>query len=216
MKFGNKLVKLRKEHKLSQEDLADKLGVSRQTISNWELNVTKPDVEYIKKISKVFSISIDEILDNDVRNIMEKKISNTEKLTNKNTRNIKILLISFYFIVLIGLTFVIIFYSTKKDFTNKYQNFYTCTLLEEDFKDKEKRGDTGIFYLYWNLNDDANYSAIIELDYEDNDPIYDKLEKGIYGHPIYGNVYTGNSIVEAIDSLIYFKNFLIYHGATCR
>ena len=61
MNFGNKLVKLRKENKLSQEELADKLGVSRQTISNWELNVTKPDIDYMKRISKIFCISIDEI-----------------------------------------------------------------------------------------------------------------------------------------------------------
>jgi len=39
--LGNKLVKLRKENKLSQDSLADKLGITRQTISNWELNITK-------------------------------------------------------------------------------------------------------------------------------------------------------------------------------
>lgn len=42
--LGNKLVKLRKENKLSQDSLADKLGITRQTISNWELNITKPDI----------------------------------------------------------------------------------------------------------------------------------------------------------------------------
>lgn len=215
MNFGNKLVKLRKENKLSQEELADKLGVSRQTISNWELNVTKPDIDYMKRISKIFCISIDEILDNDVRNILEKKISNTEKLTNKNTKNIKILLITLYCIILFALIFVIIYYSTKKDFTNMYQNVYTCTLLENDVIYDEKI-DTGRFYLYWNLNDDSSYSAIIEVDYEDNNQIYDDDEKGIYGHPIYGKIYEGDSIMEAFDSLNYFKNFLIYYGATCR
>lgn len=214
MKFGNKLVKFRKENKLSQEDLADKLGVSRQTISNWELNVTKPDIEYIKKISKVFCISIDEILDNDVRNIMEKKISNTEKLTNKNTKNIKILLITLYCIILSGLIFVIIYYSTKKDFTSKYQKLYTCTLLEKDSIYGE-RADSGVFYLYWDIEDDG-FLITIELDYEDDDPIYDDDEKGAYGHPIYGTMNGGDSLVEAIDSLNYLKNFLIYHGATCR
>ena len=99
MNLGNKIIKLRKRDKLSQEMLADKIGVSRQTISNWELNVTKPDTEYIKKISNVFGVSIDELLDNDIRDIMEKKISNTEKLTNKNTKNIKIVLVTLYFII---------------------------------------------------------------------------------------------------------------------
>lgn len=49
--LGNKLVKLRKENKLSQDSLADKLGITRQTISNWELNITKPDIVQIKNIS---------------------------------------------------------------------------------------------------------------------------------------------------------------------
>ena len=214
MKFGNKLVKFRKEKKLSQEDLADKLGVSRQTISNWELNVTKPDIEYIKKISKVFCVSIDEILDNDVRNIMEEKISNTEKLTNKNTKNIKILLITLYCIILSSLIFVIIYYSTKKDFTNKYQKLYTCTLLEKDSIYGD-RADTGIFYLYWDIIEDG-FEITIELDYEDDDPIYDEFEKGDYGHPIYATMNGGNSLIEAIDSLNYLKEFFIHYGATCR
>lgn len=215
MNFGNKLVKFRKENKLSQEELADKLGVSRQTISNWELNVTKPDVDYIKKISKIFCVSIDEMLNNDVRDIMEEKISNTERLTNKNTKNIKILLISFYFIILSCLIFIMVYYSTKKDFTNKYQNIYTCSLLAKDSV-YGSDADSGIFYLYWNLEDDGKYSAIIELDYEDDDPAYDKLEKGIYGNPVYATVYSGDSIIDAVDSLIYFKNFFIHNGATCR
>lgn len=54
MELGNKIIKLRKREKLSQESLADKLNVARQTISNWELNITKPDINQIKKISKIF------------------------------------------------------------------------------------------------------------------------------------------------------------------
>ena len=63
-------------------------------------------------------------------------------------------------------------------------------------------------------SEDGTFSIIIELDYEDDDPIYDEHEKGIYGHPIYGEINAGDSIVEAIDSLIYFKNFFIYHRHT--
>ena len=92
--LGNKLVKLRKENKLSQDSLADKLGITRQTISNWELNITKPDIVQIKNISEIFNISIDELLDNNTKDIIEKKISNTEKLTNKTNKYIKITLIT--------------------------------------------------------------------------------------------------------------------------
>jgi len=207
MKFGNKLVKLRKENKLSQEDLANKLDVSRQTISNWELNVTKPDIEYIKKISKVFCVSIDEFLDNDVRNIMEKKISNTEKLTTKNTRSIKILLITLYCIILSGLIFVIIYYSTKKDFTNKYQNVWVCS-LEEDI-------GTDTYYLYWTGMEDGSFSAII--DYSSTNTVYDEnIPKGIYGDIVLDDFNFGADFYDMIMFLEHRKNNLIYRGATCR
>lgn len=213
MNLGNKLSKLRKKAKLSQELLADMIGVSRQTISNWELNITIPDADHIKKISKIFDISIDELLDNDIRDIMERKISNTEKLTNKNTKNIKILIITLYFIILAVLIYIIVYYSTKKDFTNKYQSLYTCVL---DKKNNIHDVDMGKYFLYWNWLDDGTFSVVIELDYFNDDPAYDDFNKGIYGNPIYAEMNAGSSIIDTIESLEYFKNLLIYHGATCR
>ena len=213
MNLGNKIIKLRKKAKLSQELLANKIGVSRQTISNSELNITIPDASHIKKISKIFDISIDELLDNDIRDIMERKISNTEKLTNKNMRNIKILMITLYFIILAGLVYIIVYYSTKKDFTNKYQSLYTCIL---DEKNNIHDTDTGTYFLYWDWLEDGTFSVVIELDYYDDDPVYDEFEKGIYGNPLYAKMNAGSSIIDAIESLDYFKNLLIYHGATCR
>ena len=124
--LGNKLVKLRKENKLSQDSLADKLGITRQTISNWELNITKPDIVQIKNISEIFNISIDELLDNNTKDIIEKKISNTEKLTNKTNKYIKITLITLYFIILIFLIIITIYFFNKKDFTNDYQTSFRC------------------------------------------------------------------------------------------
>ena len=214
MNLGNKIIKLRKREKLSQEVLADKIGVTRQTISNWELNITKPDAEHIKKMSKIFGISIDELLDNDIRDVMERKISNTEKLTNKNTKNIKILIITLYFIILIGLIYVIVYYSTKRDFTSVYQSVYTCTLTEED---NIHDVDTGIFFIYWEDNEDGTFSVVIEIN--NDDPIYDEYEeKGIYGNGnvVYGRLYAGTSLVDAIEAADYYKNLIIYHGATCR
>ena len=127
--LGNKLVKLRKENKLSQDSLADKLGITRQTISNWELNITKPDIVQIKNISEIFNISIDELLDNNTKDIIEKKISNTEKLTNKTNKYVKITLITLitlYFIILIFLIIITIYFFNKKDFTNDYQTSFRC------------------------------------------------------------------------------------------
>ena len=62
MKFEEKLTILRKKNGLSQEDLADKLGVSRQAISRWELGSTMPDAPNLLKLSDLFSVSIDYLL----------------------------------------------------------------------------------------------------------------------------------------------------------
>ena len=80
MKLGENIFKLRKDLKLSQEQLAEKVDVTRQTISNWELGETSPNPEQLKLLSKTLNVSIDELLNNDIKSVMVEKISNTEKL----------------------------------------------------------------------------------------------------------------------------------------
>ena len=60
--FSQNLQKLRSEKNLSQEQLADKIGVSRQTISAWESGKASPELDKITTISKLFSVSIDELV----------------------------------------------------------------------------------------------------------------------------------------------------------
>ena len=72
MNLGNKIAKLRKDSNLSQEDLAEKVGVTRQTISKWELEETSPDINQVKKLSNIFKISLDELVNNDINNILIK------------------------------------------------------------------------------------------------------------------------------------------------
>ena len=55
MELGNKILELRKKEKLSQEELAEKINVTRQTISKWELNETTPDIKQAKELSKIFN-----------------------------------------------------------------------------------------------------------------------------------------------------------------
>lgn len=62
MTFGQNLQQMRRQAGLSQQQLAERLGVSRQAISKWELNATKPDIDNVIQLSKLFSISIDELL----------------------------------------------------------------------------------------------------------------------------------------------------------
>lgn len=62
MKFEEKLVQLRKEHKLSQEQLAEKLGVSRQAVSRWESGETTPDMVNLLGLCNIFDVSADYLL----------------------------------------------------------------------------------------------------------------------------------------------------------
>jgi len=62
MNIGDKIYELRKRDNLSQEQLAEKIEVSRQTISKWELSETLPDIKQAKKISQLFNISLDELV----------------------------------------------------------------------------------------------------------------------------------------------------------
>lgn len=62
MLFKEKLKKLRKEQNLTQEQLAEKLNVSRQAITKWETSDGTPDIENLKQISNFFNISIDELI----------------------------------------------------------------------------------------------------------------------------------------------------------
>lgn len=74
MKLSEKIIKLRKEKGLSQEEFGDKINVSRQAISKWESEQSQPEVEKIKEISKVFSVSIEYLLNDELENDNTKKI----------------------------------------------------------------------------------------------------------------------------------------------
>ena len=62
MEFNEKLQQLRKEKELTQEQLAEKLFVSRTAISKWESGRGYPSIDSLKAISKLFSVSVDDLL----------------------------------------------------------------------------------------------------------------------------------------------------------
>lgn len=77
MELGNKIKYYRGEKELSQEELAERVYVSRQTISNWENNKSYPDINSIVLLSEVFEISIDNLIKGDVEQ-MKKEINSEE------------------------------------------------------------------------------------------------------------------------------------------
>ena len=66
MKFYEKLIILRKKALLSQEELAEKLDVTRQTISKWELGQSKPDIDKLQMMSKLFEVDVNTLTNEDI------------------------------------------------------------------------------------------------------------------------------------------------------
>ena len=90
MNLGNSLFHARKKCGLSQEDVAEKLGVSRQTVSKWETDETVPDIRQAKKLSVLYHTSLDELIDFDVdikeiQEIIERTSEKTEEKINWTT-----------------------------------------------------------------------------------------------------------------------------------
>ena len=65
MTFGDQLIKARKEKELTQEELAEKLNLSRQTILRWEKNQVFPDISNLKAVAQVLDVSFDYLLGED-------------------------------------------------------------------------------------------------------------------------------------------------------
>lgn len=136
MNIGEKLIKLRKEKHMTQEQLSEMLGITRQTLSNWESNITSPNLKDINKLSETFNISIDELIGK--RNISQK--------VNK-----KLIL---YFIILLFLIIVSIIAFTKKDYTKSHQAEISCRLNGKDIDLLLEEND-GKYYIHHSSTDDS-------------------------------------------------------------
>ena len=84
MSFEKNLESLRKQKGWSQDDLADRLNLTRQAVSKWETGSSKPDIDNVKNISQLFSVKIDDLLNNEV--VEDKAVSlNFEKKKREKT-----------------------------------------------------------------------------------------------------------------------------------
>lgn len=133
MNLGDKLIKLRKDNKMSQEQFAEEICVTRQTVSNWENYKNYPDISTIVKISDIFNISLDVLLKGDSKmiNDIDTKVKNSKKY-----RNILIIICSIFCILIISFSIYFINYNNiKKDLENRFEN----ALKSNDFT-KNKDG----------------------------------------------------------------------------
>lgn len=119
MEIGNKINQLRKLSGMTQEQLAEKLNVSRQTISKWESDSTSPDLESIVKISRIFHVSLDDLLkegEAGVANKTDEQITLEDLMKiNLHNRKMTLLLISgliFIMVSILNFAYVIALQST--------------------------------------------------------------------------------------------------------
>ena len=115
MELGKQIYELRKKANLSQEQLAEQVGVSRQTISNWELGETAPDIKQAQILSQIFNVSLDELTGNDTKEVIYEKVSNTEKLAGLIIKVIKIWGIIILACVVIAVVCIILFGNVREE-----------------------------------------------------------------------------------------------------
>ena len=102
MRFGEKLVSLRKSHGYTQENLAEMLGVSRQAVARWEANDTTPDITMLLGICEIFHVSADYMIHNDYESdedipAVKEKSFEVQTANEKSRQNFLIAAICFTF-----------------------------------------------------------------------------------------------------------------------
>ena len=175
MEIGKKIMELRKKNGLSQEELAEKVGVARQTISKWELGETSPDLKQSKELSKIFNVSLDELTNNDIKDVLVEKTSNTEKLAGLTLKIIKIMVILIIVLPILLVVSRIIFKNIHEKRSGRLMNIsIKCNINNETY---------GYEFLYHETTGeikeaggDSYLSNIIDIDTSDAYEALDKID----------------------------------------
>lgn len=122
MKLNEKIIKLRKDNNLSQEEFGNKLNVSRQSISKWENGESNPEINKIREISKIFNVSYEYLLNDEVD---KQEIKNEENIIIQK-RKINIVLKIFFILILIYVLFCMY----------KFIVFYRFYLIANSFSEE--------------------------------------------------------------------------------
>ena len=143
MKFNEKLMELRRKEGLSQEELGYKLNVTRQTVSKWELGQTTPEMDKLVEISKLFNMSVDDLINDSElenktnQNIEPEPIIEDQPIKEKGSRNNKL------YVLLVGALVVVIILIIIKGVTGIFG------------KNKEDNSKMNIFERFFGIFDKA-------------------------------------------------------------
>ena len=127
MELGNLILKYRKQKNLSQEELAKEIGVTRQTISKWELNETSPDLKQAVKLAEIFDIDFNKII-NQIKEKEPQKVILNDRIKNYTL----ILSLSLFVIIIVSLISIFFYnYGYNKNHSTIY---VVCTLNEKQYQ----------------------------------------------------------------------------------
>lgn len=129
MEIGSKLKYARNEKRLTQEQAAEALGVSRQTISNWENNRSYPDIMSVIKMSDIYSVSLDHLLkeEQSMNQTYQEFLEESTNTVKAKRRLEKVILISTYF--LIWALALVIFWSVRSSIISDCNIVFRWILL---------------------------------------------------------------------------------------
>lgn len=182
MKFYEKLIILRKKALLSQEELAEKLDVTRQTISKWELGQSKPDIDKLQMMSKLFEVDVNTLTNEDIS--LEDKGETKEDKNNKKEDGDRKFILYILIIIFIA-SLALLAYRVGTDIKTKKDE-----IKEELRKEKEKAE-----------KDEKEFKDKFNKDMEESDLKFDKNSFNS-NYTFYLGTQPGQSVSMLIDNII--------------
>lgn len=182
MKFYEKLIILRKKALLSQEELAEKLDVTRQTISKWELGQSKPDIDKLQMMSKLFEVDVNTLTNEDIS--LEDKVETKEDKNNKKEDGDRKFILYILIIIFIA-SLALLAYRVGTDIKAKKDE-----IKEELRKEKEKAE-----------KEEKEFKDKFNKDMEESDLKFDKNSFNS-NYTFYSGTQPGQSVSMLIDNII--------------
>lgn len=182
MKFYEKLIILRKKALLSQEELAEKLDVTRQTISKWELGQSKPDIDKLQMMSKLFEVDVNTLTNEDIS--LEDKGKTKEDKNNKKEDGDRKFILYILIIIFIA-SLALLAYRVGTDIKAKKDE-----IKEELRKEKEKAE-----------KEEKEFKDKFNKDMEESDLKFDKNSFNS-NYTFYSGTQPGQSVSMLIDNII--------------
>lgn len=182
MKFYEKLIILRKKALLSQEELAEKLDVTRQTISKWELGQSKPDIDKLQMMSKLFEVDVNTLTNEDIS--LEDKGETKEDKNNKKEDGDRKFILYILIIIFIA-SLALLAYRVGTDIKTKKDE-----IKEELRKEKEKAE-----------KEEKEFKDKFNKNMEESDLKFDKNSFNS-NYTFYSGTQPGQSVSMLIDNII--------------